>query len=165
MASVKTCQIFKLKILTPLLFLLYVGCNPQSNATIYDHPQRAEIENTLLTMLAHCVDPFLIVEEQGSERFIQFYNESGKILIDLPEDALTKEETSRAQDYFKSHNIPVTESADTDRDTGEVLISRTWSTTYERDQQNTAVNVALGTLVEIYQMSQSIQLALAKGWE
>lgn len=154
-----------MKMLTPLVFLLLIGCNPQNNVTIYDHPQRAEIENALLDILEQNVDPFLIGEEQGSERFIQFYNESGQILIDLPEYALTKEETSRAQDYFKWHNIPVTESTDTDPNTGEIFISRAWSTTYERDQLNTAINVALGALIEIYQMSQSVQLTLIRGWE
>ncbi|MGB5707115.1 MAG: hypothetical protein WBM41_09790 [Arenicellales bacterium] len=78
---------------------------------------------------------------------------------------MTKEETLRTQDYFKTHNIPVTESADTDPDTGEIFVSRTWSTTYGRDQLNTVVNVALGTLTEIYQMPQSVQLTLTRGWE
>jgi hypothetical protein len=154
-----------MKNLALLLFLLIAGCSAQNDTTIYDHPQRAEIENALLNMLEQNVDPFLIVEEQSSERFIQFYNEGGQILIDLPEDVLTKEETLRAQDYFKAHNIPVTESADTDPDTGEIFVSRTWSTTYGRDQLNTVVNVALGALIEIYQIPQSVQLTLTRGWE
>ncbi len=116
-------------------------------------------------MLTQSTDPFLIVEDPITQNFIQFYNENRRILIDLPEVALTSAETKIAQDYFRKWDIRMKENEDRDPKTGNTFINRSWTETYPPEQIDKVVNLALGALFEIYGISDSTHLTLTKGWK
>ena len=129
------------------------------------HPQRSEIASALEQMLGQTVDPFLIVEDARSEKFIQFYNDDGRVLIDLPKAALDEEESARAAEYFRRTGIPLTRSRDVDPKTGATVVSETWTTTYSGRQVDQVVDVALGALFTIYRMNAATPLTLTRGWQ
>jgi len=148
-----------------LLFAFIIGCGERSEVAAHSHPQRAEIKKAVVEMLTQSTDPFLIVEDPITQNFIQFYNENRRILIDLPEVALTSAETKIAQDYFRKWDIRMKENEDRDPKTGNTFINRSWPETYPPEQIDKVVNLALGALFEIYGISDSTHLTLTKGWK
>jgi hypothetical protein len=148
------------------LMALIVGCGKQSEvASTRSHPQKSEIKKAILEMLTQSVDPFLIVEDSKTQKFIQFYNEGGKILIDLPEVALTADEVPLAKKYFATCGISPQKIDGKDPETGKTFVSTSWTAIYAPEQVDDVVNIALGALFDIYGVSQSSQLSFTKGWE
>ena len=148
-----------------LLLAILIGCGQQTQITAYDHNQKAEITSAVIEMLSQTTDPFLIVENPSTQDFIQFYNEKGDILIDLPEIALTPDEIIRAQSYFADCGIKLKTSEAKDPGTGETRTYKTWAETYPPEDADRALNIALGALFEIYGISESTRLTIEKGWE
>ena len=149
--------------LVPFAFI--VACGQQSEDQLYHHPQEKEIKEALVQMLTKSTDPFLIVEDLKTENFIQFYNEDGRILIDLPEGAVAPERIGLAQGYFQKQGIPVKENQDIDPQSGKTFLNRSWTTTYPPEEAEKVVNIALGALFEIYGISDATPLTLTRGWE
>ena len=154
-----------MKKLSMLLLAILIGCGQQTQIAAHDHHQKAEITNAVIEMLSQSTDPFLIVENPRTQDFIQFYNEDGKILLDLPEIALTPDEINRAQSYFADCGIKPKKTDAKDPETGETLTYKTWAETYPPEDIDRALNIALGALFEIYGISESTRLTIEKGWE
>ncbi|MDJ0892413.1 MAG: hypothetical protein QNK18_14645 [Gammaproteobacteria bacterium] len=154
-----------MKFLVLVLFILVIACGQQTHEPGDGHPQKAEIRQALVEMLSASTDPFLIVEELKTERFIQFYNDNGRILIDLPEDAVAPDRRGIARDFFKKHGIPMEETQDIDPRSGESFVNRSWTTTFPPDEADRVVDIALGALFEAHGMSNATLLTLTRGWE
>lgn len=148
-----------------VLIALLSGCEKESDPPAYAHPQAAELEAALLEMLAQPVDPFLILENQTTGDFIQFYNDDGRILIDLPQVALSAEKRSAAKAYFRKHGVQLRTSKDKDPESGVAVVSETWSRTYPEDQVKQVASLALGALHEIHGISGATRLTLTRGWQ
>ena len=154
-----------MKKLIIFLFAFIIGCGLRSEVPVYSHPQKTEIKKAIVEMLTQSTDPFLIVEDSKTQNFIQFYNEDGRILLDLPEVALTPTEVNAAQRYFRKCGIRLKEAEAIDPETGKTFFIKTWTDTFAPEQTDKVVNMALGALFEIYDISESTRLTLTKGWE
>ena len=148
-----------------LLFAFIIACGQPSDKTGYGHEQEEEIKQALTEMLSKSTDPFLIVEDPTTENFIQFYNDGGRMLVDLPEDALAPDQLESARSYFTEHGIPLQVTQDIDPESGRTFLNRSWTTTYSRDQLDEVVQIALGALSTVYGISSTTRLKLTKGWE
>ncbi len=154
-----------MKTLVLVIFAFVIACGQQTNEQGYRHRQKAEIRQALVEMLSKSTDPFLIVEELKTERFIQFYNDKGLILIDLPEDAVAPDRRGLARGYFEKHGISIEETRDIDPESGEIFVNRSWTTTFAAKEADRVVDIALGALFEVHGMSKATLLTLTKGWE
>jgi hypothetical protein len=154
-----------MKKLSVFLLAFIIGCGQQTEIADYGHPQKAEIKKAIVEMLTQSTDPFLIVENPITQDFIQFYNDEGRILLDIPEVALTPAEIMKAQDYFAQCGIKLETTESKDPGTGETYIINSWTDTFPSEDIDRALNIALGALSEIYGISESTQLTCRKGWE
>lgn len=131
----------------------------------YAHPQKDEIKLALKEMITHTVDPFLIIEIKGSEKYIQFYNENPGILLDLPEMALSASEIKKATRYFKVKGVPLEVGIAKDPNTMEEFEIRGWSKVYNPKDIDKVADIASGALFEVYGISSNTPLLFIKGWE
>jgi hypothetical protein len=148
------------------LFAFILGCGQQNKmTTTYNHPQKPEIQTALNEMLKQPTNGFLIIEDSKTKKFIQFYNENGLILIDLPKIALTKDEYPLAKKYFSKCGINLKQVESKDPETGKHFICSSWTKASPPDQINNTINIALGALFEIYALTETNSLHLIKGWK
>lgn len=130
-----------------------------------NHPQKIDLKSNIQIMLTKEVDPFLILEETKTQKFIQFYNEKNMILIDLPKIALTENEIDKAKIFFGKYNIKLTEKESTEVETMEQVKLETWSHLYPPEKTEIVANIALGAMYEVYGFSKSNSFIFIKGWE
>ncbi len=154
-----------MKKVSMLLFASIAACSQHSEDSAPNHPQQADLKNAIVEMLRQTTDPFLIVEDPNTQNFIQFSNEDGRILIDLPQSALTPDQMKAAQSYFQRCVIPLKETEGEDPETGDTVVNESWQSTYAPGQTDKVVQIAFGALFEIHGISNSTRLALTKGWE
>lgn len=161
--------LMKCFILVSMLYLVSCGNDAPTimsdRAIIYSHPQEREIEMCILEMLGNDVNPFLIIEDSSSGKYVQFYNEDGQIYFDLPEVQLNEQERKLAKEYFDRHEIKSTSLASKDPDTGDLNEFRSWNKLYSESQFSMVTKISLGALFEVVGINGETKLTLTKGWE
>jgi len=132
--------------------------------TLY-HPQKAEIKASIVEMLNQKSNPFLTLEEPTSKKFVQFYNDEGRVRFDIPLTALSKKEGDRASKYFNNYEVSISYQESTDPNTGEKTRFRAWSATYPKIKIEDALNLAIGALYNIYRFSKDTRFRWIKSWQ
>jgi hypothetical protein len=145
--------------------LLFIGCSQKFDIKPYSHPQKIKIKNNIRRMLKQTTDPFLIIEDPETKKFVQLYNENGNILFDLPEVALTESEIKHANKYFSKYGIGLSESKARSVETRKIFIMKSWRKIYPLKDIDKAVNLTLGALYEIYGFSELKQFNIIIGWD
>jgi hypothetical protein len=146
-----------------VLFILLLLVSGQ--AISGEHVQENDFKQALRKMLTERVDPFLIVEIYGTQKYIQFYNENPGILLDLPVNSLSDLEVDKATQYFNKFNIEARLISAKDIDTRGEFILKGWSKVFDVNEFDKVVSIAYGVLFEVYGISYDTPLSFIKGWE
>ncbi len=149
--------------------ILLIGCKSRvevKEIKQYSHPQVEEFKAALTEMLAQTKDPFVIIEDAATkEKFVQFYNEEGRISIDVPKVALKGDEPKRAQKYFSGLDIEIEITTEFDPNTKEFFKNESWFKIFPKDKMDDVINIALGVFFEVYQLKQDSKFNIIKGWQ
>lgn len=135
---------------------LSMGCKQNKTHTVSkDKTQITTISTHLSVMLKATKDPFLIIEEKHSKKFVQFYAEKqASIVLDVPLVALTSEEQERAKTYFKAYQMEIIGPKG----------MKTYRKLFPSGEMNKISQIALGTFKDVYGIN-SPQLVFQRGWE
>lgn len=111
------------------------------------------------------VDTFVIFEEEGSGKYVQFAGSANEdLLLDLPSQTLTEDEMKRAEVLFRELGIPgpVTYETYTDKSRKTVAGMQTsFQMDFGRDVVR-AARVTLAIFERVYQFPPDFPLALTE---
>ncbi len=149
--------------------IFFAGCKSRQKVIEikqYSHPQVEEFKKALNEMLAQTRDPFVIIEDAATkEKFVQFFNEEGRISIDVPKVALKADELKRAQKYFSGLDIEIETTTVFDPNTKEFFENESWFKIFPKDKIDDVINISLGVFFEVYQLKQDSKFNIIKGWQ
>jgi len=121
-----------------------------------EHSKGETIKEALLVMLTISTDPFLVVEETKTRKFIQFASQDGEILIDFPKNPLAEPEAEKAGEYFQKNEIPFVYQEE---------YGGSWTKAYPQGDIDNVVNIAVGGLRYIFGFPEDFEFSLRRGWE
>ena len=116
-------------------------------------------------MLKNEINPFLIVEISGTEKYIQFYNTNSGLQMDLPQIVLSESEIKKANNYFKKNSIQLIINEAIDPDTREIFTIKSWRKTYSASDSELVLEIAIGALFKIYGINEQSKLKFIRGWQ
>jgi hypothetical protein len=140
------------------------ACAEQAQSPVDEQSRRESVRTALIAMVSQVRDPFVIVQEAQTRKYIQFYNEEGQILIDLPEIALSEDEARRAGEYFSRHGIPFV-VVENEIESGAESTLESWQRVYPAGEMDAVLDVAFGAMVEVYGFDSNVELEVIRGWE
>jgi hypothetical protein len=149
-----------IKLGTVALAVWVTGCGPQTRRTTHADIIRAALSR----LMARPVGAFLIVEDPGSGKFVQFAgSEREPLMLDLPAQVLSSEEMARAKAVFREFGHPGPETYETrDRPGGPPTGTRTsFVVAFGRDVDK-ATELAVAVLHRIYGIREGAPLKLTE---
>jgi len=151
-----------MKYLLIVFIAILCSCKVGVKDPSYSHPQKNEIKNALIQMIAKPTIKSVIVLEPKKNRYVYIYNMDDKVSISLFKKTLDLNETKKANRHFMARDIELKKIRLLDMETGSESLDYAWVESYSVKHIDNVVQFILGIFYDIYGISNTVQIQIKK---
>jgi hypothetical protein len=149
--------------LTKIIIAITLAASLNSYAIPCEHPQSAQLGESLRLMQKQGIDDFIIVEVPGSKNFFQFGSKGHGYVFDVPKLGLSETQLDRAEKYFLKQHIGLVTVRATNPVTGEEFYLESYQKSFEGHEIEAGVRLGICFMFEV--LIHNGPVVIIRGWE